>query len=623
MAALKGPLLSVVIPTSGRWPLVRECLAALAEQSRFPDEVLLVCDGTDEPPAGLAAGLAAGLGECLRVLRLERGGIARARNAGIAQAAGDIVAFTDDDALASEGWLAALEDCFRNPGVAGAGGPVLPLWETPPPGWIAASRRARGCLGLLDLGAERRRIDPEADFLVGSNCAFRKPLVAAGSGFRGVLACPGVGVCGEDFELSRRIARAGPVLYEPAAAVRHRIPAGRMRWLPILQRAFYYEAARTRLGGALRPKRSLADIARRESLVSAAVVCGHVYGRLLRGRDRRAPSAGPLRQLAGRVRRRYTAFLDRSEPVPRFFKLEMAAACNLRCFHCDQWSQAPGSGGLPLERWLSLVDEIADWAAPCHLTISCGEPALEPGIFPVISAAQRRGVTVTLVSNGTLIDEACAARLRESGLRNMVVSLDGYRPETHDRGRGVSGTHARVLRALDCLAREGLQARTQLQAIVAGHNLDELAGLVRLAAGSDLAGIRFQALLPRGTRWRELWPQDAERAVLAIDGLMSLQASGSPILNPPGQIEAMKAYYRRPDAGFPGLACRCAATCAVDHQGGVFLCRAMAPVGDVRRNSLREAWRAEEVGRRMAAVRACHKSCILLNCHYQASGAKC
>lgn len=604
------PVLSVVVPTSGRWDFVRDCLDALSRQTRPPDEVLLVCDGTPPPPPDLGAGL----GERLRVLRQARGGVSRARNAGIAQARGEVVAFTDDDALPAEGWLAALEGCFQDPGTVGAGGPVLPLWEAPPPSWVESSRRARGCLGLLDLGPRRRPLDPAADFLIGSNCAFRRESVAEPGGFRGVLACPGVGECGEDYELSRRIACAGTALYEPAAVVHHRIPAGRTGWWGLLERAFYYEAVRARLGGRFRPKRGLGEIARREGLLSAAVLLGYACGWVLRRRDRRIPSSGALRRFAGA--------LHRGARSPRFFKLELAPACNLRCLHCDQWRQAPAADRLPLERWLGLVDEIGAWAAPCHLTVSCGEPTLEPMTLPVVAAAQSRGISVTLVTNGTLIDAAAAARLRESGLRNLVVSLDGCRPETHDLGRGVAGTRALVLRALDHLAREGLAPRVSLQALVAGHNLDELPDLVRLAESRGLAGVWFQALLPRGAGWRRLWPRDAGQAARAIDGLLRLRASGAPVLNPASQLEAMRSYYLDSGGALPRLLCRCAETCAVDERGAAYLCRAMEPVGDVRSGSLREVWSGAAAGRALDAVRACRRPCLLLNCHYQASDSK-
>lgn len=611
--------ISVVIPTSGRWELVRDCLQALARQSRLPDEVLLVCDGPGSAPP---EDLAGELGGRLRVVTRERGGVALARNTGIEQAVGDIVAFTDDDALVSEGWLAALEACLADPGVAGVGGPVLPLWQSPPPAWIEASSRARGCLGLLDLGPSRRRLDPESDFLVGSNCAYRKTVLSAQNGFRAVVACPGVGVCGEDFELSRRIARAQTVLYEPAAAVHHRITAERMSRRFVLQRAFYYEAARTRLGGGWRPKRPLRDILRRELSLLVPVVFGGLYGRWLRRGDRRTASAGLPRKLLGALRRSFFALIDRSEPVPRFFKLEMSPRCNLRCVHCEQWRNTRDPEDLPLERWLSLVAEIASWAAPCHLHISCGEPMLEPGVFPVIAEAQRRGLTVTLVTNGTLIDGECAARLRESGLRNLLVSLDGSRPETHDRSRGVPGTHVKVLRALDHLEGAGLSPRVQIQTIIAGHNLAELPELVRFAEARGLAGIRFQALLARGEGWRELWPADSEAVVGAIDGLLRMKSAGSPVLNPAAQLEAMKTHFRRPGAPFPELSCRSAETFAVGRRGDAYLCRLMEPVGDVRGLSPREVWRTAAARRRRGQVRACHESCILLNCHYRSPAAE-
>ena len=503
--------------------------------------------------------------------------------------------------------------------MAGAGGPVLPLWQTPPPGWIDASRRARGCLGLLDLGSSRRPIDPEADFLVGSNCAYRKSFLSAPNGFRGVVACPGVGAFGEDFELSRRVALATMLLSAPASVRHHRIPADRLGWRLIL-RGLYYEAVRARLGGRLKPKRSLPELLRRELFVSVAVVFGYFYGRLLRRGDRKTSSAGLLRKPIGAVRRRFFSLVDRAEPVPRFFKLEMAPRCNLRCVHCEQWRNARDPEDLPLERWLGLVSEIARWAAPCHLNISCGEPMLEPGVFAVIAEAQRQGLTVTLVTNGTLIDGACAARLRESGLRNLLVSLDGLRPEIHDRGRGVAGTHALVLRALDHLEREGLSARVQIQTIISGHNLEELPELVRFAEARGLAGIRLQALLARGARWREIWPEDPETSVRSIDGLLRLKAAGSPILNCAAQLEEMKSYFRRPNALLRSLYCRSASAFVVGRRGDAYLCRFMEPVGDVRRISPRDAWRAPAVGLRRAQVRACHESCILLNCHYQAPG---
>ncbi|OGS41516.1 MAG: hypothetical protein A3J82_03505 [Elusimicrobia bacterium RIFOXYA2_FULL_69_6] len=329
----------------------------------------------------------------------------------------------------------------------------------------------------------------------------------------------------------------------------------------------------------------------------------------------------PLRKLLGAARRRWRAWRDGSPPVPVFFKLELSRACNLRCLHCGVPDDPPAPEGLPLERWLALVEEISAWAGPCHLTVVSGEPLLADGFFPVVEKAAREGLAVTVVSNGTLIGAPEARRLSEAGVRTLILSLDGARPETHDLGRGVPGTHARVLAALERVCAAGLAPRTQLQAIIAAHNLAELPDLVRLAEERRLAGIRFQALQPRGEGWRRFWPEDPGEVSRAIDALLELQAGGSPVLNPAAQLEALRTYYRDPGAEPAAVACRCAATLYIARGGAVHLCRAMDPVGDVRSASLRGIWGSPPVRERLAAVRSCRRPCILMNCHYPASGA--
>jgi glycosyltransferase involved in cell wall biosynthesis len=68
-----------------------------------------------------------------------RQNIALARNRAIAQAAGDLVAFIDDDEFPGRAWLKTL---FRACGeeVSGVLGPVRPYFETPPPSWVVDGR---------------------------------------------------------------------------------------------------------------------------------------------------------------------------------------------------------------------------------------------------------------------------------------------------------------------------------------------------------------------------------------------------------------------------------------------------------------------------------------------------
>jgi hypothetical protein len=102
--------LSVVVVTRNRARLLERCLASLAGQKRAADEIVVVDNGSTDDTAEVVRGFAPACP--LRLVHEARPGVGRARVAGCAAASGDVLAFIDDDAIADEHWLAALEQCF-------------------------------------------------------------------------------------------------------------------------------------------------------------------------------------------------------------------------------------------------------------------------------------------------------------------------------------------------------------------------------------------------------------------------------------------------------------------------------------------------------------------------------
>jgi glycosyltransferase involved in cell wall biosynthesis len=92
------PEVTVVIPTRNRWPVLStSALPSALEQESVEHEIVVVDEGSSD---GTSAGLSSFEGPRLRVVRHESArGVARARNAGIAAARGEWVAFLDDDDL--------------------------------------------------------------------------------------------------------------------------------------------------------------------------------------------------------------------------------------------------------------------------------------------------------------------------------------------------------------------------------------------------------------------------------------------------------------------------------------------------------------------------------------------
>lgn len=115
-------LMSVLIPTYRRPHDLKRCLNALKQQTRQPDEVIVVVRDTDhETWALLAVFDAAPL--CLRALSVHSTGVVAALNLGLSHVHGDIVSITDDDAAPRPDWLARIEQHFlANPSLGGVGG---------------------------------------------------------------------------------------------------------------------------------------------------------------------------------------------------------------------------------------------------------------------------------------------------------------------------------------------------------------------------------------------------------------------------------------------------------------------------------------------------------------------
>lgn len=221
------PFVTVAICTWNRAVLLDRVLTHL-ETLRVPPgvdwEVLVVNNNsTDDTDAVVAAH--AGRLPVRRAFE-PQAGIALARNRAVAEARGDVIAWTDDDAFPEPDWiekaLAAL-DRFDADMVFGK---VEPLWEAGrPPPWF--NDKYRGMFALIDLGGPARRVTEPHVVGFNVNMAFRRSILDKIGGYRTDIG-RGRMAGGEDIDLFQRAHRAGvSVAYEPAAVVRHFIPASR------------------------------------------------------------------------------------------------------------------------------------------------------------------------------------------------------------------------------------------------------------------------------------------------------------------------------------------------------------------------------------------------------------
>ncbi len=189
------PRVSVVVCAYDAVATIDDCLRSLAALT-YPDyEVIVVNDGSRDATSAIARRHPG-----VRVVDLANGGLSVARNVGLAEATGEIVAYTDADVRVDSDWLTYLVQPILTQGFAGAGGPNVVPPDDP---WMSqAVARAPGAPTHVMLD------DRVAEHVPGCNMAFRREALLAAGGFNPVYVRAGddVDIC---WRLQARRMRVG------------------------------------------------------------------------------------------------------------------------------------------------------------------------------------------------------------------------------------------------------------------------------------------------------------------------------------------------------------------------------------------------------------------------------
>jgi len=212
--------ISVVICTytESRWEYLEMAVESLQRQNTHPLEIIVVVDYNMTLMERAQAVFPA-----TRVVdnRQERG-LSGARNSGIAVARGSVIAFLDDDAVATPDWIGQLCAAYTDPNVIGVGGLIEPFWQGGRPAWFPAEFDwVVGCSyrGLPETATPVRN-------LIGANMSFRRNIFDEVGVFRLGYGC-------DETDFCIRVRQRWPekvLLYKPVAKVIHQVPAGRANW---------------------------------------------------------------------------------------------------------------------------------------------------------------------------------------------------------------------------------------------------------------------------------------------------------------------------------------------------------------------------------------------------------
>jgi len=287
---------------------------------------------------------------------------------------------------------------------------------------------------------------------------------------------------------------------------------------------------------------------------------------------------------------------------------EITRSCNLFCAHC-RGSSAPTSYSdeLTTDECFRLVDQILEVGCPI-IILTGGEPLVRSDVLQIAKYAVSKGLRVVMGTNGTLITEEMASKLKEVPLSRLGISLDFPVAKLQDEFRGQNGAFAAVMAGIANARKAGIEI--QFNSTITKLNVNYLEDLVALALKVGAVAFHPFMLVPtgrgKGLESVELPPEQYEQALHWIyDKQMEL---GDRIFFKPTDVphylrvvkqrqkkdeknDSKSAHGYNPTNTITRGCLAGVGFCFVSYQGKIKGCGYLdVEAGDIRKESFSEVW---------------------------------
>lgn len=154
----------------------------------------------------------------------------------------------------------------------------------------------------------------------------------------------------------------------------------------------------------------------------------------------------------------------------------ITAKCNLNCLHCYAAKNNKRTKELSAEEILRTIDDLAGIKIPL-IIFSGGEPLLHRDIFDISSYAVNKGIKISLSSNGTLIDQHIARKIKQAGVHYVGISIDGM-SACQDSFRQKKGAFEKAVGAIKNCQDAGIEVGVRFT--ISKHNIQDLDNILKL-----------------------------------------------------------------------------------------------------------------------------------------------
>jgi radical SAM protein with 4Fe4S-binding SPASM domain len=279
--------------------------------------------------------------------------------------------------------------------------------------------------------------------------------------------------------------------------------------------------------------------------------------------------------------------------IPISVHLDITYRCNERCVHC--YLDHDDHGEMTTSEIKDVLTQLSE-AGVFFLTLSGGEVLMRRDFFEIVEHARRLLFNVKVKTNGVMIHEKEAKRIRELGVEQVQISVYSHRPEVHDAITKLPGSLKRTIEAIRFLKSQGL--KVVIANVLMASNLFDNTGVMALAKELEVSYTLDPTITPK---------MDGDTSILAlrIPGSELKQVFRSEELV--GNVEEFCAPPPAPGEdimeGFPCSAGHTA--CYITPYGDVFPCvQFPLPSGNLRQQTFLDIWHNSSQLKEVRSIRA-------------------
>ncbi|HXY13805.1 MAG TPA: radical SAM protein [Terriglobales bacterium] len=279
--------------------------------------------------------------------------------------------------------------------------------------------------------------------------------------------------------------------------------------------------------------------------------------------------------------------------IPLSVHLDITYRCNERCVHC--YLDHDDHGELTLPEIRDLLTQLAD-AGVFFLTLSGGEVLMRRDFFEIVECARGLLFNVKVKTNGVMVREVQAKRLRELDVEQIQISVYSHRPEVHDAITKIPGSHGRTVEAIRFLKSQ--QLKVVIANVLTTVNLSDHTGVMALARDLGVPYTLDPTITPK---------MDGDKSILdlRIEGSELRKVFREETLV--GDVEEFCAPPPPPgDDIMDGYPCSAGHTaCYISPYGDVFPCvQFPLPCGNIRKQKFLSIWRDSKQLNDVRSIRA-------------------